>query len=368
MLSDPIKMERPIKSEPASQTSYLRSPTSIAPSAMPGSHPIQQLEQVIMEAEAADPSGRARDLLRPIQETIKVREQHYEDCLKEKDAQVLALKLELSKAKLGAKELDEYFQAVRSELRDTKGEIRSLRSQVREDEKRIRQLEAEKLACVEENNENCKKMEATRADLEAEVDTLRGTITGQDEELFDLRVEDITQRGEIHFLKKDIEALQRDLESNRAAADWLAHNGPSLQENFHKMKDEITELKAKGAEMARLMAKGAREWESDVVRPDSGVLGPGASGALAGYPSSNARNPQLREPKRYGEMGAEGEPMVGLWASKEHRRAMNSPQAKRSRNGQVKQGYEFADPYVGMDVGKELEIVQHRRKRMSLLQ
>ena len=368
MLSDPIKMERPIKSEPASQTSYLWSPASIAPSAMPGSHPIQQLEQVIMEAEAADPPGRARDLLRPIQETIKVREQHYEDCLKEKDAQVLALKLELSKAKLGAKELDEYFQAVRSELRDTKREIRSLKSQAREDENRMRELEAEKLACVEENDENCKKMEATRADLQGEVDTLRGTITGQDEDIFDLRVEGIAQRGEIHFLKKDIEALQKDLELKRAAADWLAQHGPSLQEDFHRMKDEITELKAKGAEMARLMAKGAREWDSDVVRPDDGVLEPETSGALAGYPSSNTRSPQLREPKRHGEMGSEGEPMVGFWASKEHRRAMNSPQAKRSRNGQVKQGHEVADPYVGMDVGKELETVQYRRKRMSLFQ
>lgn len=366
MFPDPIKMERSINAEPAGQTSHLSSTTSNTISAMPSSHPIQQLEHVIMKAEAADPPGRARDLLRPIQGTIKVREQHYEDCLKEKDAQVLALKLELFKVKMSAKEMDEKFLAVRGELRDTKGDFRSLKSQAREGEKRIGELEAEKLAWLEDSCDKVKELEAARADLQLEVDSLRDTVNRQSSEMFDLRVKGIAQRGEIHFLMKNIVALQEDLELKRAAADWLAQNGPSLQDDFHRMQDEITELKEKGAEMAKMMARGAREWHID--RVSHGVAEPEVIGASEGEALTNTGRSNRGDSVKLRNVELGNEMRVRSWASKEHRRATNSPQAKRSRSGQVKRGFEVSDPYVGMDIGEEVKIVQYRRKRMSLFQ
>ncbi|KAH6704075.1 hypothetical protein BKA61DRAFT_680320 [Leptodontidium sp. MPI-SDFR-AT-0119] len=247
------------------------STTSSQSANMSTSHPIQQLDEVIKQADKADPPGRAKDLLKPIQENIKVRERHHEDCLKEKDAQVLALKLELSKAKLVAKDQDENLTAMKGELRGAKRDIRRLKDEARNYGDKLRGLEAERAAWMKGNDikiieleDAAKELEATRADLQNAVAFLNNTIKEQKSELFDLKAKDIAQRGEIHFLKKDVEQLQVKVELNRAATDWLAHNGPSLKDDFFSLRNEAAELKAKGAEIARLMIKGAREWEEAV--------------------------------------------------------------------------------------------------------
>ncbi|KAK0108643.1 hypothetical protein ONS95_003436 [Cadophora gregata] len=207
-----------------------------------------------------------RVLLRPIQGTIRVREQHYKNCLKEKDTQILALKLELSKAKLSAKATDEYLLEVRGELQDAKRDMRRLRSEVEQDEKKILELETKNLGSAKGNGRKIQEYNDSMVVLQHELATLGDTVDEQTAKLFDLHMEDIAQRGEIHLLKKDIEALQKTLEVNRAAADWLVQNGPSLQEDFRRMADEIGELKYKGADMARLMTKSARKWERRIRR------------------------------------------------------------------------------------------------------
>ncbi|KAH7400417.1 hypothetical protein BKA64DRAFT_778843 [Cadophora sp. MPI-SDFR-AT-0126] len=285
-------MAFPIKSDPEKQYSPLCPPIPSEQSFnKPSSHPIQQLEQVIIKAEDADPPGRARSLLRPIQETIKVQEQHYEDCLKEKDAQVLALKLELSKAKLSTEEMDENLLVLRGELQDAEREIRSVKSQAREDKAKTLQLESEKLCWAEGNHRRVEELEAARADLQLEIAFLGNTTKEKKKELFDLRVTDITQRGEIHFLKKDIETLRKNIQLKTATTDWLVHNGPSLQQDFHKMRDKIAELKSKGAKMAKLMAKSAREWESDVAGLGNSGMDADITVLLEEKGSSNAGKP-----------------------------------------------------------------------------
>ncbi|PVH70914.1 hypothetical protein DL98DRAFT_119120 [Cadophora sp. DSE1049] len=361
-------MPPPIKCDPGTPSSRLPSSAAEPSSNLPSSHPIQQLEQVIMKAEDADPPGRARDLLRPIQETIKVREQHYEDCLKEKDAQVLALKLELSNAKLSAKEMDENLLAVRGELRGAKRDICILKSQAQEYEKKILELETEKLGWAEGNVGKFEQLEAARADLQSEVASLSNTVIEQKKELFDLRVKGIAQSGEIHFLKKDIEALRNDLELKREAADWLVHNGPSLQQDFHRMRDEITELKTKGAEMASLMTSSARKWKSAVAHRGNVGMERDDSGAVEQESSLIVAKSNRVVVKRRKEADLDEVILVHSLGHEKRRHVASSSLRKDTRHHDAELWVEDADPYVGIDDVDQVGFPEHRKKRMSLLQ
>ncbi|KAH7364847.1 hypothetical protein BKA65DRAFT_473152 [Rhexocercosporidium sp. MPI-PUGE-AT-0058] len=261
-------MPSSIKSEVNKDPPHCLLTSSNNSSTMSTAHPIQQLNEVIKKADKAEPPGRAKDLLKPIQDNIKVREQHHADCLKEKDSQVLALKLELAIANLNAKEYNEDIIAIKGELRGAKRDVRRLENQTRSHREMLLGLETEKTAWMKENcgkiaelEDVAKKLEAARADLQIMVTTLNTTIQEQKIDLFDLKAKGIAQRGEIHFLKKDIERLKDKVELNRTATEWLAQNGPSLKDDFFSLRNEVAGLKAKGSEMARLMIKGAREWE-----------------------------------------------------------------------------------------------------------
>ncbi|KAG4443397.1 hypothetical protein IFR05_001076 [Cadophora sp. M221] len=276
---------------------------------MPTSHPIQQLDEVIKQADKADPPGKAKNLLKPIQDNIKVREKHHKDCLKEKDAQVLALKLELSKAKLTAKERDENLRATKEELKGAKRDNRRLEVEVQNNGDKLLGLEIENTALMKVNEarivelvDTAKEFEATRADLRSTVASLSNKIDEQKSELFDLKAKDIAQRGEIHFLKKDIEQLQDKVELNQAASDWLAQHGPSLKDDFFSLRNEVANLKAKGAEMARLMINGAKEWEKAVGGMDYVGMNPEHPDAKGYSPSTGESMRGLLSKRRRGSL------------------------------------------------------------------
>ncbi|KAL2060342.1 hypothetical protein VTL71DRAFT_9737 [Oculimacula yallundae] len=235
-------------------------------------HPIVQLDEVIKQAEMAEVPYKLQKILEPIQESIMVREQHYKDALKEKDMQILGLKLELSQAKATAREQEKEARSIREDLRVTKGDNRRLRREAQVDRETMQRLEMEKVAWlrgngggIEELERDIAKLEGVRSDLHTTAESLRGVLKGQEDELLDYKVKDFAQRGEIHLLKKDVERLKNRVELNRAAADWLAENGPSLKADFFSLRDEVANLRAKGQDVARMMARSAKDWKNTVA-------------------------------------------------------------------------------------------------------
>ncbi|CZT06106.1 uncharacterized protein RAG0_11934 [Rhynchosporium agropyri] len=236
---------------------------------MATSHSMQQLDEIIKLAETTDPPDKIHTLLQPVQDNVIIREQHFEEKLKDQIAQILMLKLELSQANSKVEEHYETLAAVREELRGMKTDNRRFRREAMDDQQMIQVLQEEKMNWREGGGGRIAELERGAKEWKVARTDLQQTVELQKEMLFGLRVSNIAQRGEIHFLKQDIEHLKDKVEMNRAATDWLAENGPSLKADFFSLRSEVTRLRERGHQIAQIMVRGARRWERAMENTNS---------------------------------------------------------------------------------------------------